>query len=373
MAFNLAPLFQSFGDIGSATARAKLLATDYRLKQIMDALSQQKEKAGISETEARTKLIGEQLKRLGLPQQAGITQGPQGETYGVTFTPEGGFKANQIIKGRDFASWQSMLHQMVEAVPAERKALATSIADYYSGVGEPDKAVQAIKELATKPEQRPEGAELQYLDALVREKGGQPLSSEEIAKAHEKYQPYGGAKIQILRSNLDERKKQDLVTDLTKLETITKRFDKIIEVGSNTPGYVSNPTGPGDAALLLAYVEAIRPQQGFRFTEAERKLFIGLRGVVDAAQARIMSGYEGTLFGPQGSAQRDQMAGIITNAMNQATTRKKDITDKFLKANPELRDIVELPPEAPAAAPAGGGTDLYLDAQGNLISKPKTP
>jgi hypothetical protein len=76
-----------------------------------------------------------------------------------------------------------------------------------------------------------------------------------------------------------------------------------------------NPTGPGDYTLLMSFVDATKPSSGFRFTEAERHMIIGARGLADAATAKYDEYTKGPFLGPE---QRATMLGIIHNAAAQA-------------------------------------------------------
>jgi hypothetical protein len=362
---NLGALFTSIGESGAQAAEAKMKADQFKLEQLFQKLGlqqaqqnlqsgqlgMQERQLGLQQGGVNLQEAQQRLKQMGLPKSVGLTQGPMGETYGVTYSPEKGFKTDQIIAGQNLQQWSEKLHKMIEYLPPDRKAFATTLADYFSMTGEPDKAVTMIKDLAVRREGAAGSPEEQYLQALVNENNGKPLTAEQLKKAHEQFQPYGQQKLIIMQSGLNERKQQDLLSDLTKLETLTKPLAQIQRVGELVPEYVSKPSGPGDAALLLAFVEATKPSQGFRFTETERKMFIGLRGLIEGAQARVEGGFSGILFGDD---QRKLMAGIVTKAAQQAAEKQRKLEQKFTAAKPELKELgVGNEQAAPGAPPAG--------------------
>ena len=90
---------------------------------------------------------------------------------------------------------------------------------------------------------------------------------------------------------------------------------KVLDHAQMADEAAKNPTGPGDYTLLMSFVDATKPSSGFRFTEAERHMIIGARGLADAATAKYDEYTKGPFLGPE---QRQTMLGIIHNAAGQA-------------------------------------------------------
>jgi len=57
VALNLAPLFQSFGDVGTSVAKARLGAAQYRIQQMLDQLGIRREEQALSEDEERLRRL----------------------------------------------------------------------------------------------------------------------------------------------------------------------------------------------------------------------------------------------------------------------------------------------------------------------------
>jgi hypothetical protein len=125
---------------------------------------------------------------------------------------------------------------------------------------------------------------------------------------------------------------QKSLTPLDKIKTTSERADE----------YATNPSGAGDIALTLAFVDSIKPGTGFRFTDTERKWMVtGSRGVLEGAYAKINQGYTGQTLTPE---QRTNMRNIIKQASAQADQQRNQILSSFGQINPRAAKI------------AGGGT-----------------
>jgi hypothetical protein len=101
--------------------------------------------------------------------------------------------------------------------------------------------------------------------------------------------------------------------------------------------YVNKPTGAGDIALTLAFVDAIKPGTGFRFTDTERKWMVAeSRGVIDGALAKINQGYTGQTLTPE---QRVNERNIIKQAAAQADQQRNKTLSGFGQINPRVAKI----------------------------------
>jgi hypothetical protein len=129
-------------------------------------------------------------------------------------------------------------------------------------------------------------------------------------------------------------------------------YTRLENISSQVQQLTDNPTGPGDVRLLSAFVEATKPQTGFRWTQQEVNLITGARGWQQAAEAKINQGFTGELFGPKGSEQRKVMSDIIAKAGTQAKQSKQRYMDAVKASNPALYDALQSS-ETPAAAPSG--------------------
>lgn len=159
-----------------------------------------------------------------------------------------------------------------------------------------------------------------------------------------KRNPFGSARLGIAYEQLkltrlmDELKQND--SDFKAFETINKQLsplEKIQTAAANADQYTANPSGPGDVALVFAFIEATKPSSGFRFTETERKWILGSRGIVDGAMTRIQQGFTGETLAPE---QRAQMTQIIKTAGSQVQQ----------ESNKLLQSAAQFKPKAAAAA-----------------------
>lgn len=151
----------------------------------------------------------------------------------------------------------------------------------------------------------------------------------------------GEARLALQRSSTDWNETKDIFKQLgpdMKIQATAKAADD----------YTTHPTGPGDAALTLAFFEAAKAADpgsgsGIRFTKQEQDLIQHARGFADAAQANVERFGKGTLFDDN---QRQQMADIIKTAAK----RSNEATANYLGAAQKLN------PRATAAA-TGGASD----------------
>lgn len=128
-------------------------------------------------------------------------------------------------------------------------------------------------------------------------------------------------------------KPSTVVKEIAGIEKLVQPYQHLQQVASQVPGYVEKPTGPSDVALLSAFVEATKPEKGFRWTQQEVNLIVGARGLVERSEALIAKGYAGLLFGPQGSDQRRIMGEIIAKAGQYSKQRQSDLESVLKTVN----------------------------------------
>lgn len=134
-------------------------------------------------------------------------------------------------------------------------------------------------------------------------------------------------------------------TDWSETKDIRKNLDPdrwIQATAKAADEYTKNPTGPGDAALTLAFFEAAKAaapgsSSGIRFTKQEQDLIQHARGFADAAQANVERFGKGTLYD---DTQRKQMTDIV----RAAAKRSNEATANYLSG------VTKLNPRAAAAA-----------------------
>jgi hypothetical protein len=116
-------------------------------------------------------------------------------------------------------------------------------------------------------------------------------------------------------------------------------LDRIEDVGSRAATYVKNPSGPGDVALLSAFVEATKPANGFRWTQQEVNLIRQSRGLIEGADARVKSGFTGILFGDD---QRQILGNILARSAQLAKQRRADLMKQLEKMSPDVAAALQM-------------------------------
>lgn len=294
------------------------------------------------------------------PTPQGTVTLPSGEFAGVTFEPGKGYAKQTLVPGLSPETGRKQLDALIESLPADKQPEGKAIGDYWASRGDFDQAIKSVSSLVPRAEQRPFSVEEQALERLEAERkreGLGPMTSTELTKFHEKFQPFGAQKLQILLSNLGERKKQDLITDVDRLERQIKPYEHLQRISKDVDSYVDSPTGLGDVTLMNAYIEATRPDKGFRYVTTELNFIREARGLMEGAAARVAQGYSGTLFGPTGSDQRKIMADIVRKAAKQSAQLRQQTIKRYTNVRPELKDLLEEPEEgdtteAPPSSPA---------------------
>jgi hypothetical protein len=116
--------------------------------------------------------------------------------------------------------------------------------------------------------------------------------------------------------------------------------------------YAVQNTAPGDAALLLKYVDAVKPTKGFRLTNTELNMFSHTRGMLGDVQALGQKLDNGQMLTPD---QKRNMLAIVDLSAAHAKQMKASLMQKYSQyANP---GGIDAPP--PAAQPGSGGADPF--------------
>lgn len=141
------------------------------------------------------------------------------------------------------------------------------------------------------------------------------------------------------------------IKDLDMVQKRIEPYTRLENISGQVQDLTQNPSGPGDVRLLSAFVEATKPQTGFRWTQQEVNLITGARSWQQAAEAKINQGFTGELFGEKGSEQRRIMSEIINKASEQAKMQKKRYMDAVKASNPALYEALQT--SQTPAAPTG--------------------
>lgn len=170
--------------------------------------------------------------------------------------------------------------------------------------------------------------------------------------------PYAAERLHIAKANLELRESEDDLHDYLRVQKQIDPLTRIQATAERSDEYVTNHNASGDIALTLAFVEAIKPSSGFRFTDVERRWILQSRGVVAGAQQRIEGGFTGEVLTPE---QRTNMAAIIKNAAKEAGEQKTRLLGdvdkiKHPKTPKEAKDVFN--PQRGAVQPSGKAVSL---------------
>jgi hypothetical protein len=183
----------------------------------------------------------------------------------------------------------------------------------------------------------------------MRYGGMQPLARARLAIADQTLH-LNAARLQLAQA-------QNNMRDYLSVQKALTPFDKLKTTAERADEYVNNHNAEGDVALTLAFVDAIKPGTGFRFTDTERKWMVtGSRGVIDGAYAKINQGYTGETLTPE---QRANMRNIIKQAAAQSDQQRNKTLAGFSQINPRVAKIAgggNTP--APQQPKKGGGKTL---------------
>jgi len=142
----------------------------------------------------------------------------------------------------------------------------------------------------------------------------------------------------IAATNLRLRESAEDVKEFFEIQKQLSSSTKIQSTADRIDEYVAHPTGSGDVALSLAFVDAIKPGSGFRFTDAERRwITTGSRGVADGVIARVQQGFKGTTLSDE---QRQNMARIIKSASGQIGQERDQLLNQIEQFNKPVAQAV---------------------------------
>jgi hypothetical protein len=360
---NLTGLLTGVGQAGSDLAQGKLDAEQAKLKDLFDKLNLSQGKVNLAESEERLKRLQGQPKTPEEEYQQKIAAVKK-------FIPNASDNDIRAIFGLPPAKTALPIGNQIEeglkALPEQQRKMVEPVIRGYMDAGEPDKALQVLGSIAEKFKPEPTDMKL-----VQPQGGGAPFSVqvgnetltpkdagwtpkmqaflEAGVKSHQDFLKYKedeqtknwNRRLMLANKLAEKRDAEKLFTDFDKASKTMKQWNHLEDVAESANSYVANPTGPGDAELMLSYVQAIKPDSGFRFTTTEQKLILEkTRGIVEAAQAAYAQGTRGLLFGPAGSEQRAEIGKIVAEAAGQAGKRKDDYLSGIGKVNPKLYDIL---------------------------------
>jgi hypothetical protein len=171
--------------------------------------------------------------------------------------------------------------------------------------------------------------------------------AEESAFLKQRYgalQPYAARRLAISEQmahlaavNVALRSSENNMRDFWSTQKALTPIDRILTTAQRADDYVTNHNAAGDVALTLAFVDAIKPGTGFRFTDTERRwMTTGSRGIVEGALTRINQGYTGETLSPD---QRIHERNIIKEAAAQATRQRSQLLGTIGQINPRVANL----------------------------------
>jgi len=373
----LGSVLQAVGDAGSQVAESKTLAYQQRLQKIFDALGIKREQTEEAQREVnleKSKLSDEAKLQQQIDAAERVLKRKLTESEKLIFLGLPGQQASPAN-----AAVRQRIEQGLTALPeGVRRVIEPAIRSHLEA-GEYDLAMKVFDTVAEKFQEEP-----RHKPQVLRTKAGTPygmeVGNEDIVpgstKWNEGYQKVLDAEVKAVEEDwkrqekiaeakrraalakeargLSSKQMESMFRDYDAAEKIMAPLNRIEDVAERAKQYVAAPTGPGDVALLLAYVEATKPQTGFRFTTAEQNLIRGSRGWVEAAQAKVEGGFTGILFGDE---QRKIIGQIIDSAGSAVEERKNNYLRGILKINPKLYNILtgteEGGPTPPPPLPPG--------------------
>lgn len=363
---NLAPLFQTLGQAGSQYADARLQLPFYRLKLLADKLKAQQGEVDLADMQERLRRLKLQpdteegaliekinaLKKTASSMNIKLAESDIRQALGL---PAYSAESPNITKD---------IEQGLSALPENQRKVVEPAVRAYLDAGQPEKAMQVYSSVAEKFQAEPKTAEplkaeggatygfkiggkiltpgspdwtpeLQNsLDAAVRADLAAEKRKEELETRRE-----NAAMARFLRG-LKLHEQSQLFSQFDKAKKALTVYDRAVAMGDKADSYDGSPSGPGDVALMMAFVEATKPASGFRWTRTERDMIETSRGLIEGAQAKVEHGFSGTLFGPVGSEQRKLIAGIVKKAGEQATQARDGYLGQIKQINPDLAEIL---------------------------------
>jgi hypothetical protein len=140
----------------------------------------------------------------------------------------------------------------------------------------------------------------------------------------------------------------------SKIDKLVQPFDDLVSAADLAHQYASQNTASGDAALLLKYVDAVKPAKGFRLTNTELNMFAHTRGMLGDIQALGQRVDNGQMLTPE---QKTNMLAIIDMSANHAKQMKASLMQKYAGYAGQGRGA----PATPGAPtqPGTGGSDPF--------------
>jgi hypothetical protein len=136
----------------------------------------------------------------------------------------------------------------------------------------------------------------------------------------------------------------------SKIQKLVQPFDDLVSAADQAHQYAAQNTAPGDAALLLKYVDAVKPAKGFRLTNTELNLFAHTRGALGDIQALGQRLNNGQMLTPD---QKNNMLAVIDMSANHAKQMKASLMSKYGQYAGQSGETT--PPPGPALPPSAGG------------------
>ena len=180
-----------------------------------------------------------------------------------------------------------------------------------------------------------------------------PLADRRLALA-QRNSDIASANLALRKSANDWKDTQDLLKQMgpdIQINSVAQAADE----------YTSHPTGPGDAAFTIAFFNVLKAGapgsgSGIRFTKQEQNLIQDARGWADAAQAKIESGFKGTLYDDN---QRAQMSAIVKAAAKRSNEATANYIGAAQRINPTASEAATGgPPNARGNLPAAARSQL---------------
>lgn len=356
---------QGVGDAGNQIASGQLAAHRQRLADLLAELRLKEGQAGIEETQAQT-------RKLNAPTPTELDKQLQLRSAFKSLFGKDPTEADERLlfglppepKKIDTQAVGAQIDRGLQAIPEEQRKLLEPTIRGWQAAGDTEKALQALTSVAEKykgepkPQDIVKGAGGKMVGMKIGEDfvlPGSPkwtkdmqaiMDAEDKAMIADQKEKEDRARrtqdaaMARMMKGLDLRQQNQLFTNYDKAKKTMRKWDHMTSVSQNADNYVKSPSGPGDVALMLAYVDASKPDAGFRFTKNEQVMIEKSRGLVGGAQAALARGEKGLLFGPAGSEQREGIGNIVKRAGELAEEQRSTYLKGISAINPDLYDIL---------------------------------
>jgi hypothetical protein len=267
--------------------------------------------------------------------------------------------------------WMDALYKHLTTPPKERTPLSTSTGYYNvdaSGHATPILGPGNVPLMASKQD-KPDTPEQQSIDEYQRLHPGSSLNDalRNYANVTQKI-PIPAAPMMMVPNNdgtstatlvhpgmkvgMGAESTSQFGQEPGKIQKLVQPYDDLVSAADQAHQYAVQNTAPGDAALLLKYVDAVKPTKGFRLTNTELNMFSHTRGMLGDVQALGQKLDNGQMLTPD---QKRNMLAIVDLSAAHAKQMKASLMQKYSQyANP---GGIDAPP--PAAQPGSGGADPF--------------